>query len=90
MKLLRYEPLIKMGLDKLGVDNQTTIAIEELSELQKEICKFKRGKVNRQHLAEEISHSILMIENLIVYFNLEDEVKEEYNLALQRLVSLID
>lgn len=34
-----------------GEKNQYIVAIEELSECQKEICKALRGQLNEEHLA---------------------------------------
>jgi NTP pyrophosphatase (non-canonical NTP hydrolase) len=50
--------------DKWGVDAQLDVAIEELSELIKEICKRKRGYPNINNLAEEIADVEIMVEQL--------------------------
>ena len=81
--------LLNYAIIKLGEDNQTTIAIEELSELQKEICKYKRGKYHEEHMAEEMAHSILMIQQIIVLFNNDDLVIKYYKEAVDRLVGLL-
>ena len=35
--------LYQLALDKWGAETQLTVAVEELSELIKEVCKMKRG-----------------------------------------------
>ena len=40
----------KQAIDTYGVRAQKLMAIEEMSELTKEICKDFRGKLNREHL----------------------------------------
>jgi hypothetical protein len=81
--------LLLEAILKLGEDNQTTIAIEELSELQKELCKYKRNKFNDEHMAEEIAHSILMIQQIMILFKNEQLVLKYYNEAINRLTSLL-
>lgn len=50
------------------------VAIEELSELQKEICKYLRGKGDMQHIAEEVADVEIMIEQLTMAFNIRADV----------------
>lgn len=38
------------------------IALEELSEAQKEVCKLLREQGNLEHLAEEIADATIMLE----------------------------
>ena len=47
--------IIRAALDHYGNDNQVIVAIEELSELQKELCKMQRGEKDVEHIAEEIA-----------------------------------
>lgn len=44
-----------------GKEGQSIVAIEELSELQKELCKMLRGIGNPEHLAEEIADVEIML-----------------------------
>ena len=71
--------------DKWGIKAQLDVAIEELSELIKEICKFKRGFENREHLAEEVADVEIMCEQLRFIFDFDDEVDNFKNLKLKRL-----
>ena len=41
------------------------IFFEEMSELQKELCKHDRGKDNREAIAEEIADVQIMLEQMI-------------------------
>lgn len=50
-------------------EKQLDVAIEEMSELTKEICKFKRNQGNNENLKEEIADVVLMIKQLMFYFN---------------------
>lgn len=74
------------ALQKNGLDYQLGIAIEELSELIKEICKNKRGYSNRDHLVEEYADVCIILEQLkLVYHIKDDEVEDFINYKLNRL-----
>lgn len=68
-----------------GVDAQTIVAIEELSELAKEICKWLRGNQNYDHMAEEIADVTIMLEQLRLMFGLNDEVCDYMDKKIERL-----
>ena len=52
---------------------QKTVAIEELSELIKELTKDLRGQENKEHIFEEVCDVILMIYQLLVIYDFNDE-----------------
>lgn len=56
-----------------GTDAQLNVTIEEMSELTKEICKYKRGSNNRREIVEETADVIVMIANLRIIFEIEDD-----------------
>lgn len=51
---------------------QLVVAVEELSELQKEICKNLRGKNNIKELTEEIADVQIMLEQLKYFYEIDD------------------
>lgn len=51
-------------IDYYGEEKQMVKAIEEMSELQKELCKTLIGKENRDSLVEEIADVQIMLEQL--------------------------
>ena len=63
---------VKETVKKYG-DKQLIVAIEELSELQKELCKHLRGKSDRKHIIEETADVIIMIGNIREYFAIKDD-----------------
>lgn len=78
-----------VALGKWGQKMQTVVAIEEMSEVIKEITKLMRGELNREHLAEEIADATIMLEQLRQMFNINDSVESwvDYKIAaLQRKV----
>lgn len=79
-------------LDTFGADTQFNFAIEEMSELIKAICKYKRKIENcspeekeklRENIIEEIADVKICIEELIYMFDCLDEVTkvEDFKLA---------
>ena len=72
----------KKVIDTYG-KQQVVIAIEELSEPQKELCKALRCKVNFDNITEEIADVEIMLEQMKIYFGINEEDVEamkEYKL----------
>ena len=72
-----------------GIDNQMIVALEELSECQKEICKILRGKGNRENLAEEIADATIMLEQLRYIFLINDSVCMAMDAKITRLCNRV-
>lgn len=51
-------------INKFGKRHQLIVAIEDFSELQKEICKLLRGKSVTDDLLQEIADCEIMLEQL--------------------------
>lgn len=68
-----------------GIDAQVTKAVEELSELQKELCKFLLDDGNMKNIIEEIADVKVMIEQLELIFECKEKVKLIKNAKIQRL-----
>lgn len=47
--------VLRAAVRVFGEDNQLRMLLEEMSELQKEICKYWRGENNYSAIAEEIT-----------------------------------
>ena len=67
-----YDELLK----KYG-NLQIVVAIEELSELQKELTKSLRGKANLDNIIEELADTQIMIEQMMCRFNVSKSVINE-------------
>ena len=63
----------KQAIETYGEKAQKLMAIEEMSELTKEICKDFRGKMDREHLIEEIIDVIITIDQLIMMYEISEE-----------------
>lgn len=77
------------AINRYGEGAQCVVALEELSECQKEVCKFLRGNGNLEHLAEEIADATIMLEQLRLMFNLNDRVCQVMDEKVQRLYDRI-
>ena len=75
--------------DKYGY-KQIDIAIEEMSELIKELCKLKRAKTPLEsakvliHIAEEMADVQIMILQLMMLLDIQDAMKKYYNDKIDR------
>lgn len=69
--------IFEKALETYGLQPQITIAFEEMSELQKELCKFLRGKNDVKtiaNIAEEIADVEIMLDQMILLFDISDYV----------------
>ena len=65
---------------------QKIVAIEELSELQKELTKDLRGNANDEHIAEEMADVEIMLEQLKIMYDNNDNVKRYKELKISRII----
>lgn len=82
---MKTNELYSMAIDRFGIAAQCVVAVEELSELQKEICKQLRGGGDLNALSEEIADAKIMIEQIIKAFGIKQEAEEWRRLKLERL-----
>lgn len=83
-----YEEAIK----KFGAISQMNMAIEEMSELTKEILKYQRGYMNRENIIEELADVYITLKQVEIIFRIAArELQKEQNRKLGRLAKrLID
>lgn len=60
--------VFERALEHYGADVQTTVLVEEMAELQKEICKYWRGRANYDHIAEEMADLSIMLDQMKLLF----------------------
>lgn len=78
------------ALSTFGAPTQLVVALEEMSELQKEICKALRGEVNLPALAEELADVTIMAEQLRQIFNVNPWVCAQMDYKIRRLQQRIE
>jgi hypothetical protein len=75
------EQIIKVGTP----EKQIIVAMEELSELIKELAKYMRGNGNEENLQEEVCDCIIMIDQLRLMFKLDAyDIDEIINMKIKR------
>lgn len=82
--------IYKKAINTFGESAQMIVALEECSELQKEITKLLRGKGNLEHLAEEMADAEIMLEQLKLIFGLHSQVTKVKGEKIARLKRVID
>lgn len=81
---------LNTAINLFGVDNQLNVAIEEMAELTKEICKNKRGFHNFFEIADEMADVYIMLEQLKLIYHNDIAVNERINFKVSRLNSRIE
>lgn len=85
MKMLTAEEVYNKAIETYGKEHQCMVAIEEMAELQKELCKNFRGRDNKLEIAEEIADVRIMLEQLTLIFDCRVNVYDFWNNKLERL-----
>ena len=73
------------ALRTYGADAQMMMAVEEMSELTKEICKIGRGKQDLRGLVDEIADVTIMMEQLCLIYGVGRRVDRRMDAKIQRL-----
>lgn len=69
-----------------GTTAQTNIAIEEMAELTKELCKYNRGHGNLDCLIDEMVDVLIMLNQLFIIYEVSnDAFGFMLNLKIKRL-----
>lgn len=78
------------ALSTYGAEAQTLMVMEEMAELQKELCKHARGMDNRFAIAEEIADVLIMLDQMMVLHDCESIVDQYKVDKLERLKDRLD
>lgn len=77
------------ALEAFGAEAQMVMAIEEMSELTKELCKHRRGRDNVEAIAEEIADVEIMLRQMVMLFDCPGQVETFLRYKLERLAERI-
>lgn len=79
--------ILENVIKKYGVLNQLTVSIEELSELTKELCKYQRADIAKNHelIAEEMADVQIMIWQLKMIFDNSKSFDKWVNKKINRI-----
>lgn len=85
-KLNEENNLLHNAIAAFGQSKQKAVAIEEMSELQKEICKDLRGIGRRESIIEEFVDVNIMLKQIEIMYDLKsDELIKVYDEKMERL-----
>lgn len=82
--------VLQRALDTYGSSMQIVVMMEEMSELQKELCKYLRGRGSLEHIAEETADVEIMLEQMKMLFCCTDDVRNERRRKVERLKERLD
>lgn len=63
---------LNQAIQTYGKNSQVDKAIEEMSELTKELLKERQNKGSAEHIMEELADVIIMMYQLMMIFNIAD------------------
>ena len=67
-----HRPLLTQAIERFGQEAQERMMFEEMSELQKAICKLSRGKGSIDDIAQEIADVEIMLEQMKILYQCEE------------------
>lgn len=98
--------VLQEAIDHYGEESQLDMAIEEMSELTKAICKYKRAVKERERdichstakdvifakgdIVEEIADVYVMLEQMMMIFNCKERVSAIASEKIRRLKARIN
>lgn len=83
------DEICRAALEVFGAEAQMVMAIEEMSELTKELCKHRRGRDNVEAIAEEIADVEIMLCQMKMLFDCAGHVETFHRYKLERLAERI-
>lgn len=79
------EKVYREAIEVNGATAQQIVALEELSEAQKEICKLLRSQGSLDHLAEEVADATIVLEQVRLIHDINDQVNKKMDEKVERL-----
>lgn len=87
---LEDDEICRAALETFGERAQMGMAVEEMSELVKELCKRLRGRDNLEAIAEEIADVQIMLRQMIILFDCGAAVEKFHRYKLERLARRVE
>lgn len=84
------DEIYRAALETFGKSSQMQVAIEEMSELTKELCKNGRGQENTTRIAEEIADVEIMLRQMVMLFDCAGQMETFRRYKLERLAERIE
>ncbi len=78
--------VLEKAITRYGKEAQLDMCVEEMSELTKEICKYKRRNENQAEIIEEMADVYIMLEQMKMIFGIsEQQINEQIDFKVARL-----
>lgn len=87
--MLKEQTVLTEAINTYGKETQIVVAIEELSELIKELTKNIRGRDNVKSISEEMADVYIMLYQLKLIFDNDQDVGKWTDYKINRLDSRI-
>lgn len=84
---LEEKEVFETAIKTWGIGDQIYMVFEEMSELQKELCKNYRGEANEDRIADEIADVEIMLDQLKIIFKNEGAVLRHRKAKIDRLMN---
>lgn len=89
--LISQKEQLQLFINYFGEKYQKVLLFEEMSELQKEICKDIRNKRNIEHIAEELADVYIMLQQMQLIYGITDEqIEQVVQEKIERTLDRID
>lgn len=82
---MKRTALYEKAVEKYGLNAQSLVAVEEMTELSKVILKGFRSEINREELIDEIADVEIMLEQLKQFYEIGTKVKDKKRYKKNRL-----
>lgn len=83
--IYRAREILENAIETCGTDHQLKMCLEEMSELQKEICKAWRNRGDVEAIAEEVADVLITLDQLMIIYQIQDKVDGYYVQKMLRL-----
>ncbi len=80
----------RAAVDKYGADSQVKKAVEELAELQVELCHYLCGRGELSQISEEMADVDIMFKQLLIIFGNDNFVAEWEKVKAARLMERVN
>ena len=82
--------IFRRAINHYKPNNQMRQLLEEMSELQKEICKYLRGRDNIEKVTEEIADVQIMLDQMVLIFSCGGKVQAARSFKVHRLAERLN
>lgn len=83
--MIDEKTVFQTAINEYGSYAQSMMLLEEMSELQKEICKSYRGKDNAEQIAEEIADVEIMLAQVKMIYDVAEDAEKWREAKVKRL-----